>query len=213
MSTIRIAAGSPEDDRGSSLPDDDDANAQSDALFVSWIGRGVHFSLAQALLVPAALPWSWSTMLFMVPASTTDAAESFTQPAAQLVGVLLATLGVAMMASGIRDIGSNFSFFPEPKPAEEHSLSTVGIMGVVRHPQYAGTLAFCWGVALVTGASPTRMLACMATTIALWLNADLDEDRLIKERYGRAADEYLERVPSMVPRDACALIRAMLRLS
>ena len=159
------------------------------------------YSLAQALLVPAAV----------CPLPPDAAADRLVaEPAAQVAGALAVALGVALMAAGVRDIGANFQFFPEPRPAEEHSLTTGGVMGVVRHPQYAGTLAFCWGIALVTGAAPSRLLALLATTAALRLNADL-EDAIMAERYGDAAAEYQRRVPAMVPRDAGALLRALLQ--
>uniref|UniRef100_A0A061R6S1 Protein-S-isoprenylcysteine O-methyltransferase n=1 Tax=Tetraselmis sp. GSL018 TaxID=582737 RepID=A0A061R6S1_9CHLO len=172
-------------------------------LYRWWEGRGKVFSLAQAVLVPAALP-------SLVPFP--ESGENVADAAAQTLGVFLLALGVGLMVSGIRDIGENFSFFPEPKPKDIHSLTTKGVMSVLRHPQYSGTVAFCWGVALLTGAGPFRLAACLATTQALKLNAEL-EDSIMLERYGSAFERYREAVPSMIPKDFRELVTAIFNLN
>ena len=58
-------------------------------------------------------------------------------------GVLLAALALELMVSGVTDIRTSFSFFPEPK--ESNELRSEGVYALMRHPQYSGTVAFVVG--------------------------------------------------------------------
>jgi protein-S-isoprenylcysteine O-methyltransferase Ste14 len=90
-------------------------------------------------------------------------------------GLLLAGLGVAVIS--VKDLGSSLS--PWPKPASTGELKTDGLYAYVRHPMYAGALAACAGLSIVTG-SATRLLLTAVLLYVLDVKSDYEEAQLIE---------------------------------
>jgi protein-S-isoprenylcysteine O-methyltransferase Ste14 len=90
-------------------------------------------------------------------------------------GLLLAGLGVAVLS--VKDLGSSLS--PWPKPASTAELKTDGLYAYMRHPMYAGALAACAGLSIVTG-SATRLLLTALLLYVLDVKSDYEEAQLIE---------------------------------
>jgi protein-S-isoprenylcysteine O-methyltransferase Ste14 len=104
-------------------------------------------------------------------------------------GLLVAGLGV--LALSLTDLGNSLS--PWPLPASDGQLETGGIYAELRHPMYAGSLAACAGLSIITG-SATRLLLTAVLLYVLELKADYEEKALVEK-----FPEYLtykETVPS-----------------
>jgi protein-S-isoprenylcysteine O-methyltransferase Ste14 len=97
-------------------------------------------------------------------------------------GLLLAGVGVA--AVSVKDLGSSLS--PWPKPAESAELKTDGLYASVRHPMYAGALAACAGLSIVTG-SATRLLLTAVLLYVLDVKSDYEEAQLVEAYPGYRA--------------------------
>jgi protein-S-isoprenylcysteine O-methyltransferase Ste14 len=92
----------------------------------------------------------------------------------QVVGAALAVLGIALAASGYRALGAAFTAFPEPRA--DGRLATEGAYRLVRHPMYAGGLAFLTGGSLAL--TPWALVPTGALAVLWWHKAALEERRL-----------------------------------
>jgi protein-S-isoprenylcysteine O-methyltransferase Ste14 len=75
-------------------------------------------------------------------------------------GIGLEACGAALVALGVRGLGSAFT--PFPLPLEHANLRRDGIYGRVRHPVYGGIIVFALGVSLwrsPLALVPTALLA------------------------------------------------------
>lgn len=88
--------------------------------------------------------------------------------------LLLAGLGVVVVAVG--DIGPALSPWPA---ATDKGLSTDGMFGQMRHPMYAGLIAACAGLSIVSG-SATRLLLTAVLMYVLDVKSDYEEADLRK---------------------------------
>jgi protein-S-isoprenylcysteine O-methyltransferase Ste14 len=123
-------------------------------------------------------------------------------------GLLLA--GLATLALSFRDLGDSLSPWPVPASAEEGNtgLKTGGLYAYVRHPMYAGLLAACAGLSIVSG-SAVRLLLTAALLYVLEVKSDYEEGELAKafgaeyERYRASVtnkffpQEVLDKMPWM----------------
>jgi len=100
--------------------------------------------------------------------------------------------GGLMVAAGGR-LGRRFRV--RPGPPDGAVLRTDGPYALARHPVYAGLLAGGLGLAVLR-ARPEPLLAWLALSGVLHLKAGLEE-RLLRERFGTAYDDYAARVPRL----------------
>jgi len=75
-----------------------------------------------------------------------------------------------------------------------HELDTTGILGIIRHPWYAGGLILVWTRDLTAATLVTNMIL----TLYLIVGTYLEERKLVME-YGEEYCTYQERVPMFVP--------------
>jgi protein-S-isoprenylcysteine O-methyltransferase Ste14 len=75
-----------------------------------------------------------------------------------------------------------------------HELDTSGILGVIRHPWYAGGLMLVWARHL----TPATLTTNIILTVYLIVGAYLEERKLVLS-YGEAYRAYQKRVPMFVP--------------
>jgi protein-S-isoprenylcysteine O-methyltransferase Ste14 len=111
-------------------------------------------------------------------------------------GVALIGIGLGVFHRSHADLGTNWSITLEIR--EGHALVTEGIYGAVRHPMYLGLLLYSAGQALVLPnwiAGPAYLVA-MLLLVALRLSP---EERLMRETFGGAWDEYAARTNRLVP--------------
>ena len=77
-------------------------------------------------------------------------------------------------------------------------LVTEGIYGRLRHPRYVSYLFFSWGMALMTR-FVSVYFAAVYLTVGLYVVMILEE-RELKERFGKAYEVYMKKVPRWWPR-------------
>ena len=120
------------------------------------------------------------------------------------IGSIAQTAAVAlMMGSAIglfvvsaRALGANWSL--EARVRDEHSLVTHGPFSRVRHPIYVAMLLFL--VALAVAVGHLRQLAFgMPLFVVGTLFRVREEERLLRERFGNAFDDYAARVARFLP--------------
>lgn len=105
-----------------------------------------------------------------------------------LVIMIISLKKYFILLSGIRSI-----FIPFP--ASE--LKVEGIHRFVRHPLYAGTLLFVWGLFFVFPFL-NNFIAVVLLSIYVTIGIIFEEKKLIKE-FGKSYQEYRSKVPKLIP--------------
>jgi protein-S-isoprenylcysteine O-methyltransferase Ste14 len=82
-------------------------------------------------------------------------------------------------------------------------LVTSGVYGCVRHPLYFFSTVILWLLPVMT---VNRLAAVVLITLYFNLGS-IHEERLLREEFGSAYDEYRMRVPRMIPWKLCAEAR------
>jgi protein-S-isoprenylcysteine O-methyltransferase Ste14 len=112
-----------------------------------------------------------------------------------LVAILaLGSAGLAVTA--VRTLGKQWSL--TARVLETHTLITTGPYAVVRHPIYTAMFGMLLATGLTLSAWPALLIAA-----ALFIGGTLwrisMEERLLKQSFGEAFDQYAARVPAFVP--------------
>jgi protein-S-isoprenylcysteine O-methyltransferase Ste14 len=105
----------------------------------------------------------------------------------QVAGAVLAAAGLALAIGAYRALGRAFTALPAPRT--DGVLATGGPYRLVRHPMYAGGLAFLVGVSLA--ATPWALVPTGVLALLWWRKAALEE-RLLAAR-APAYTEYAVR--------------------
>lgn len=108
-----------------------------------------------------------------------------------LPGLLVMIISIVKyfkLLSGIRTLY-------EAKPSAE--LLKKGIHNYVRHPLYAGTLLFIWGLFFIFPML-NNLIAAGAITCYVFLGIRLEEKKLLLE-FGDSYQEYMSRIPMLIP--------------
>jgi protein-S-isoprenylcysteine O-methyltransferase Ste14 len=112
------------------------------------------------------------------------------------VGLAAVVLGVAFALWAIATLGRHYDV--ELEIHSDHELVRDGPYRVVRHPLYAGLGLHFAGACLATGnlalIAGTLLVTYPALVYRAWV-----EERLLRERFGAAYDEYARRVGMLVP--------------
>ena len=140
-------------------------------LSLSWYGA-VLFSLSDAIL------FRWSTI---DPALST----------VQFVGVPFVALGLIARVVARLTLGKEFSSVVQT--TDSHKLVTVGIYGVIRHPQYAAGLL--WSLALILISQSWIVTALGVVAISLAYADILIADKHELEKFGDDYKRYMRSVP------------------
>lgn len=107
-----------------------------------------------------------------------------------ILGPSLLLGGIAVSLLAATRLGKALS--PWPVPTDNASLLTDGFFGQVRHPIYAGLLAACLGLSLVTE-SVTRLILTALLYYVLDLKTNFEEAALL-ERFGVDYEDYQQKV-------------------
>jgi protein-S-isoprenylcysteine O-methyltransferase Ste14 len=110
------------------------------------------------------------------------------------IGIVLVAAGVALFVGGIRGLGPNLTPFPAPRP--DTRLVDRGAYRVVRHPIYAGAVAFAFGWALVIHGWLTLVYA--ALLFAFFDLKAAREEGWLMARFPEYAT-YRKRVRKLIP--------------
>jgi protein-S-isoprenylcysteine O-methyltransferase Ste14 len=108
----------------------------------------------------------------------------------QVVGVIVALIGVGVSIWAFRYHGPGLT--PFPKPTDGMELIDEGPYRYVRHPMYSGIIAFTLGVGLAY-ANPVTLLSSFAFTVFFMAKSGYEEDMLVKELPGYR--QYRSSVP------------------
>lgn len=152
---------------------------------------GDRLALAAATLGLSAIP-----LLFVVTGRPTFADYAF-QPGLGWAGVVVELMFLAVFYESHRQLGKNWSVTLEIR--DQHKLVTDGLYRYVRHPMY---LSFwLWAIAqflllpnLVAGA------AGLVGVAILYFSRVGHEERLMRDAFGAAYDEYAVRTGRIIPR-------------
>jgi protein-S-isoprenylcysteine O-methyltransferase Ste14 len=111
-------------------------------------------------------------------------------------GLALVVLGVAFALWAIATLGRHYD--EELEIHRDHELVRKGPYRFIRHPLYTGLGLHFAGACLATGNLVLIAGTLLVTYPALYLRAKTEE-RLLRERFGPAYDEYAREVGMLVP--------------
>ncbi|TMC45781.1 MAG: isoprenylcysteine carboxylmethyltransferase family protein [Chloroflexi bacterium] len=112
------------------------------------------------------------------------------------IGLALIVAGVGFSLWAIATLGRHYDL--ELEIHRDHELVRRGPYRFVRHPVYTGLGLHFLGACLATGNLLLIAGTLLVTFPALYLRAKTEE-RLLRERFGAAYDEYARRVGMLVP--------------
>jgi methanethiol S-methyltransferase len=119
--------------------------------------------------------------------------------ALQIASIMLILVGLAIMLSSAYRYFipvTGLSIFTKRKTGE--LLAESGIHGIIRHPLYAGTLLFIWGLFLMF-AFPGTLITCSIITIYTYIGIKYEEKKLLLQ-FGEQYRNYRRRVPMIIPK-------------
>ena len=112
------------------------------------------------------------------------------------IGLALIVAGVAFSIWAIATLGRHYDL--ELEIHRDHELVRSGPYRIVRHPVYTGLALHFVGACLATENLLLIAGTLVATFPALYLRA-ATEERLLRQRFGAAYDEYARHVRMLVP--------------
>jgi protein-S-isoprenylcysteine O-methyltransferase Ste14 len=117
-----------------------------------------------------------------------------------IVGSIVGIAGLTIMVVCIKKYFSNLSglktlFVDEIKSG--NTLIITGIHRYVRHPLYAGTFLFIWGLFIFIPYS-SLLISNLIITVYTLIGIGFEEEKLVRE-FGLPYLEYKKRVPKIIP--------------
>ncbi len=113
-----------------------------------------------------------------------------------VAGSLVLALGLWLFRRAHVDLGANWS--PTLELRENHGLVNHGLYRVVRHPMYSSFLVYGVAQALLLAnwvAGPSFIVAF----VFMFAFRLAPEERMMRERFGQAYDEYAARTKRVIP--------------
>lgn len=110
--------------------------------------------------------------------------------------VLLALGGYLLFDGAARELGRNWSLVARVR--EDHVLVTGGPFALVRNPIYLAMMLMMTAAGFALGHLVQLMIAVPLFILATALRV-AREERLLRERFGEAFDDYAARVPRLIP--------------
>ena len=116
--------------------------------------------------------------------------------ALSLFAIAGAVGSVVLVMAAVKTLGKEWSL--TARVLEGHQLATKGPYAIVRHPIYTGML----GMLLATGIAVSHWIALPAAVVVFLAGTIVrvrSEEKLLRETFGAAFDEYARKVPALVP--------------
>lgn len=120
------------------------------------------------------------------------------QPRIDASGILLGTVGAAVLAASLFFATPVLRIAPLTAPARCEPLRTSGLYSVVRHPLMLCDAFWPLGWSLIFG-SVTGTALTPVWLLVIWVLTQVEEESLVRE-YGDAYRAYQARVPRLFPR-------------
>jgi protein-S-isoprenylcysteine O-methyltransferase Ste14 len=113
-----------------------------------------------------------------------------------VIEIVLAVVSLWMMAAAVRVLGKQWSL--QARVLEGHALIRKGPYRFVRHPIYTGML----GMILAAGLAWSHWLGFLIALALFAIGTAIrvrSEEKLLREQFGVAFDDYKRSVPAVVP--------------
>jgi protein-S-isoprenylcysteine O-methyltransferase Ste14 len=109
--------------------------------------------------------------------------------------LLLAVAGIAFTVWARLHLGANWS--SEVSVKQDHELVQSGPYAIVRHPIYTGLALAFLGTAIAIG-EWRAVIAFVVAVASFWYKLSIEE-RVMRETFGAAYDDYARKVRALVP--------------
>lgn len=171
------------------------ASSRIKRAFEIWLGgRYRYYRLAYTIFAAVGLV---AILIFQYTIETTLLWEP--RAVAYLAGGILAVTGIIVMAICVKKYFYQLSGVQSVCDAGPAGvLRTDGIHQWMRHPLYAGTLLFVWGLFIVFPYM-NNLIAVVLLTIYVYIGIVLEERKLLII-YGEQYESYRRNVPMLIPR-------------
>lgn len=113
-----------------------------------------------------------------------------------VAGGVLAVGGAVLGVAAFTGLGGALT--PTPVPIVGAGLRTTGAYRLVRHPIYDAVLLLAAGFAAAVGTGWTVLV--LLALVAFFVGKSRWEDRLLREQYGRAWDDWARATGALLPR-------------
>jgi len=110
--------------------------------------------------------------------------------------VAIVIVSVWTISSALRVLGKQWSL--QARVLEDHKLVREGPYRFVRHPIYTGIL----GMIIAAGLARSHWLGLLIALVLFTIGTAIrirSEEKLLREQFGSAFDDYKRRVPAVVP--------------
>jgi protein-S-isoprenylcysteine O-methyltransferase Ste14 len=118
---------------------------------------------------------------------------AFVATVAQWTGIIVIIFSLTQYDLG-RFTGITQVFRGSDLSADAEPLHTTGMHGYVRHPLYLGAYLYLLGGATSEFGIQTAFWGCSYLLVGTWF-----EERGLVAQYGRAYEEYKQKVPAIIP--------------
>ncbi|MGQ0764493.1 MAG: methyltransferase family protein [Gemmatimonadota bacterium] len=145
-----------------------------------WLFYAIYMGFSGSILLPA-VEYAFAPRPLSVPL--------------MLVGVGFAGLGAFSRYLSVKTIGRHFSTHVEVRPG--HELVDSGIMSLIRHPGYAGAMAFTLGGALILHSFWSLVYICAFYWVLLLIRIGYEEQELGERLVGYR--DYMKRTKRLIP--------------
>ena len=116
-----------------------------------------------------------------------------------VLGIVIASLGLTVMCVCILKYFMQLSGLKGLiETTHSNELMITGIHKIVRHPLYAGTFIFIWGLLIIFPVA-SLLIANTIITVYTLIGLHLEEKKLEKE-FGDAYRLYKQKVPMLIPK-------------
>ncbi|HXP35202.1 MAG TPA: isoprenylcysteine carboxylmethyltransferase family protein [Chthoniobacterales bacterium] len=118
------------------------------------------------------------------------------QPLVLATEIVLVVASFWIMAAAMRVLGKQWSL--QARVLEDHKLIREGPYRFVRHPIYTGML----GMIVVAGLAWSHWIGFIISILFFAIGTAIrvrSEEKLLREQFGGAFDDYKRRVPAVVP--------------
>jgi protein-S-isoprenylcysteine O-methyltransferase Ste14 len=112
------------------------------------------------------------------------------------LGLLIATMGIAIRAWSILSLGTAFSRVVRVEVGQK--LVTTGPYRVIRHPSYAGVMLAFTGIGVIVGNWLSIIALALIPTIGFVIRI-LVEERVLRSNMGRRYDDYARGQARLIP--------------